>query len=101
MTPKLVLPTHAIAHLYKYDDENSYKYQIRNPAMLDQASDFLSQYNDIALERYEANTILGLPMPGSWWPSYFKATSYWDIAVWTAGVVIIVIASLMIGDSTG
>lgn len=69
---------------------------IRNSGIQEPATDYISLYANIAMDRHEAaNSIKDLPVPGSWWASVHKFTSKWDIILYTLTVIGSVIAAVI------
>jgi len=93
--PKTILPNHELAHLYRYENDNSLSFSVKHHAM-DNREDFLDQYASIAFERFEeVNSIAGLPVPGSLWAAYWKSWSYWDIALVIIALLFLLIILLI------
>ena len=94
--PTRIYPQHELAHLFKYRTDNTQQFIVRNLGVQEPATDYISQYANIAMDRHEAaNSIKDLPVPGSWWASIHKLTSWWDVILYTLTVTASVIAALI------
>lgn len=94
--PKKILQQHELAHYFKYPEDNAMQYHLRNPAH-QQAVDVITQYTNIALERFTYGDADGSsPVPGGFTDVFKKATSIWDTIIFWGIVVTTIILALII-----